>query len=368
MDYIENPVMRENAKHGYGINKSLLYVARPNTGHQFQAMHGRVAHQNAENEALGTEDSMYRQVELGRRAMDAMSIGAQAIFTSQRLTLGTGRLSDSEAQIAHAHNKWMVERFCVTDPRRRFLPCLLLQGLDMCLRIVREFAGKPNVVGFLVTNICNTAVHANRYMRPYVEIEDIGLPLAFHARPTWEDDWMQTMNRFLSVHAISFMHCNVVHLTNWVINGQPERFPKLKVMWVESGLGWVPFLMQRLDREYLKRISETPHPKKLPSGYMTEMYYSSQPLKVDHPRLLQSTMKAMKAEAQLVCFSDWSRWDFDLPGSIAPRPWLTEGTKRNILGLNTATVFNLEGRGKFRPTGMGPGQHVPSEAGGTGPH
>ena len=33
----------------------------------------------------------------------------------------------------------------------------------------------------------------------------------------------------------------MIHLTNWIINGIPERFPKLKVIWVESGLAWVPF-------------------------------------------------------------------------------------------------------------------------------
>ena len=30
----------------------------------------------------------------------------------------------------------------------------------------------------------------------------------------------------------------MIHMTNWVINGLPERFPKLKVMWIESGLTW----------------------------------------------------------------------------------------------------------------------------------
>ena len=52
------------------------------------------------------------------------------------------------------------------------------------------------------------------------------------------------------MHALSFVHYSLIHLTNWIINGLPERFPKLKVVWVESGLAWIPFLMQRLDHEY----------------------------------------------------------------------------------------------------------------------
>ena len=46
--------------------------------------------------------------------------------------------------------------------------------------------------------------------------------------------------------------------TNWLVNGMPERFPKLKTIWIESGLAWVPFLMQRLDNEWMMRSSEVP--------------------------------------------------------------------------------------------------------------
>ena len=71
----------------------------------------------------------------------------------------------------------------------------------------------------------------------------------------------------------------LVHMTNLVINGIPERFPKLKIVMVESGLAWIPFLMQRLDNEYLMRTSEAPLLKKKPSEYMAEnFYYSTQPM------------------------------------------------------------------------------------------
>jgi predicted TIM-barrel fold metal-dependent hydrolase len=43
-----------------------------------------------------------------------------------------------------------------------------------------------------------------------------------------------------------------------VVNALPERFPKLKVIWIESGLAWIPWLMQRLDSEYRMRTSEAP--------------------------------------------------------------------------------------------------------------
>lgn len=344
LEYMENPVMRANSQHDLNARGETIYVptAVPGgTGQAFQAMHGRVPHQEPQSEPVQNTD-VYREIELSRRAMEAMGIDVQVTFPTTLLGLGMARVTDAEAQVSYAYNRWMVERFCAEEPRLKFLPYLPLRDPEMCLRIVREFAGKPGVIGFLVTSIRYAPVHHNQFMRIYAEIEETGLPIAFHAGPTWDDDWMTTMNRFLSVHALSFVHCNMVHMTNWVINGLPERFPRLKVVWVESGLAWVPFLMQRLDHEYLKRTSEAPLLTRLPSEYMREMYYSSQPMECDNYDLLEATMTAIKADTQLLYASDWPHWDFDPPGSIATIPFLSDEAKRNILGLNAATLFNLE--------------------------
>jgi hypothetical protein len=100
--------------------------------------------------------------------------------------------------------------------------------------------------------------------------------------------------------------------------------------------------MQRLDSEYMMRSSEAPLLKRKPSEYMREMFYSSQPLERSNIELTEATFKAMKAETQLLFASDWPHWDFDLPNSITTLPFLDEQAKRNILGFNSARLFNLE--------------------------
>jgi predicted TIM-barrel fold metal-dependent hydrolase len=155
---------------------------------------------------------------------------------------------------------------------------------------------------------------------------------------------MKQVNRFISMHAISFCYFNMIHLTNWVINGIPERFPGLKVIWVESGLAWVPFLMQRLDHEYMMRPSECPGLKKKPSEYMREMYYSSQPMEIQDREAMECTFRMMNAETQLLYASDYPHWDFDLPSTIYDLPFLSEKGKHNILGGTAARLFKLPPR------------------------
>jgi predicted TIM-barrel fold metal-dependent hydrolase len=150
-------------------------------------------------------------------------------------------------------------------------------------------------------------------------------------------------NRFISVHALGFMWFNMVHMTNWVVNGLPERFPRLKVMWVESGLTWAYGLMQRLDHSYMMRTSDCPSLKRKPSEYMREMFYSTQPMeKPDDPSILEATFKMINAETQLVWSSDYPHWDFDLPSVIYDLPFLSEQAKRNILGGNAARLLGLD--------------------------
>ena len=98
------------------------------------------------------------------------------------------------------------------------------------------------MIGFCVTSTRNKPVHHNDYMRLYSMIEERGKPLAFHAGYHWQDPSLATVNRFLGMHALGFVWCNMVHMTNWVLNGIPERFPKLKIDMgrKRTGLGAVP--------------------------------------------------------------------------------------------------------------------------------
>jgi uncharacterized protein len=106
-----------------------------------------------------------------------------------------------------------------------------------------------------------------------------------------------------------------------------------------AGLG--TFMMRRLDHEYLMRQSDAPLLKKLPSDYMREMYYTSQPMEITDLELLEGTFRAMDAEHTLMWSSDWPHWDFDLPGRLFQLPFLSDEGRRNILGETARKVFNL---------------------------
>ena len=347
IELIDNDVIRQMGQAMMsrpGTSTALLNVQ---SGMLYQNVYGRIPHQIALAEAVdGTE--CHHFTELARRSMDAMGLDYQVVFPTPMLLLGMHPQDDIEAAVGRAYNRWLIERILPQDERIKGLLYLPFNTPRACIDIIKDFGEAKGVIGYTICATRNKPVHHDAYIPLYSLIEETGKPLAFHSGFHWGDPSFMQLNRFISMHALSFVHYNLIHLTNWVINGLPERFPKLKVVWVESGLAWVPFIMQRLDHEFMMRVCEAPMLKRPPSEYIREMYFTSQPLEKNNLQLLEATFAAMRAETQLLFASDWPHWDFDPPSAITTIPFLSDQAKRNILGLNAARVFNLEVK-RMRP-------------------
>ncbi len=92
--------------------------------------------------------------------------------------------------------------------------------------MVEDFGGQKGVVGFPVSTARYKPLYDNAYMKIYAALEERGLPLVFHAVDDWGDQSMHISNRFMAAHALGFTWFNILHMTNWLVNGMPERFPE----------------------------------------------------------------------------------------------------------------------------------------------
>ncbi len=311
-------------------------------GQNFQSMAGRVPHQSGPRET--TDDPAvagHRFVQIVRRTMDTMGVDYQVIFPTAMLLMGLSPVDGAELYLARAYNSWLRDVILPEEKRIIGMAYLPFNSPEACEALVEEFGTVQGISGFTVTSVRHAPVHSPAYMRLYSMIEETGKTLVFHSGPNWTDPSFQMLNRFISMHSLSFVHYNLIHMTNWIVNALPERFPRLNLLWVEGGLAWIPYLMQRLDHEFLMRQNEAPGLKKLPSEYIQEMYFSSQPMERVHLKALEVTMDMMHAETQLLYASDWPHWDFDPPHTITTLGFLSGQAKRNILGLNAAKLFGL---------------------------
>lgn len=344
IEYIEDPVVRAQAQEYQQIRTGgPPYGLSGDFGLKYQGVGGRIPHNDNRLETVEEKD-VHRDVVLTRRAMESFGLDYMVVFPTPMLFLGTHPQPEMEVLLGRAYNRWLEERLLPGDERIKSFMYLPFNDPEAALRTVEDFSEVKGSVGFTITSARYKPVHHNQYMKLYAALEERGMPLCFHAGYYWQDSSMALLNRFIGMHALAFVLCNLVHMTNWVLNGLPERFPKLKTIWIESGLAWIPFLMQRLDHEYMMRTSEAPLLRKVPSEYMREMYYTSQPMETDHPKALELTFEMIHAETQLLYSSDWPHWDFDPPSVIFDLPFLSEQGKRNILGENARRLLKLDER------------------------
>jgi len=340
LPFIENDVLRQLVLAGRAKGRQALMPTQVS----FQDMGGRITRYPLRSSEK-TADGKLRDVELGHRWMDAMSVDYACLFPTILLSIGLHPSTEMEIELTWAYNRWLTEKVLPqADGRYYSMLCMPFSEPDEALRQVETFGDRKHVTGFMITSVRSLPVHHNAYMKVYRAMEERGLALCFHSAINIGEPVFKSLNRFASVHALGFPFYNLLHMTNWITNGIGERFPKLPVIWIEGGLAWVPFLMQRLDHEYMLRSSEYPLLKKKPSDYMRDMYYASQPLERVDQGALECTFRMINAETQLLYASDYPHWDFDLPATIYDLPFVSERGKHNILGGTAARLFKLPPR------------------------
>jgi predicted TIM-barrel fold metal-dependent hydrolase len=129
-----------------------------------------------------------------------------------------------------------------------------------------------------------------------------------------------------------------------VFEGLFERYPMLKVIFVEGGYVWLPTFLWHLDADWKALGSEVPWVKRAPSEYVFEhCRFTTQPMESPEPqRRLLTVFEWAKAEQTLCFASDYPHFDYDSPElSLPPMP---EKLRQRIFTENARELFNLPKR------------------------
>ena len=190
----------------YGLNGDLAM--------RYQDVGGRIPHQAARSEKVDEaeiKEAGHRDLVLAKRAYEAMGIDVQVVFPTPMLFLGMHPQFDMEAILGKAYNRWQVENILKKDPKLKTMMFLPFNDPEWRWKPLRSSEMRRAVSVSLVTSVRYKAVHHNHYMKVYRALEERGLPIGFHAGYYWQDPFMMQINRFGSMHALSFVWCNVAH-------------------------------------------------------------------------------------------------------------------------------------------------------------
>ena len=183
------------------------------------------------------------------------------------------KLADHEAstEMFRIYNDWLAD-FCSHYPERHIgLACLPYGDID---------AAQKEIYRVVDTGLRGLELSCSWDMAPMYDpmweplwraADDVGLPLHFHTFPAIDPKQLANLTpetrrpAFFTV--VSGFQMNLVNIVAAIISGGVlERYPNLKVAFGESGCGWIPYMLERMDFEWEDRFTDLPMSMR-PSDY-----------------------------------------------------------------------------------------------------
>lgn len=254
-----------------------------------------------------------------RQLLDAHRISRAILIGGEVLGLGAMPDPDVAALIAAAYNDWLAEAWLAADDRYRGTIVVGAQDPALAAKEIRRSGANQRFVAVLLP-LTNILMGQRHYYPIYEAAAELGLPITVHpnsgegifrtspsmagAAPTYYVEWHTGLSQVFQANLISL-----------VCHGVFERFPTLKVVVTEGGLGWIPDVLWRLDKNVKGLRDEVPWVLRLPSEYVFDhVRFTSQPL--PEPRLRQHLhvlCDIVHADRTLMFSTDYPHWDFDNP-------------------------------------------------------
>jgi predicted TIM-barrel fold metal-dependent hydrolase len=187
------------------------------------------------------------------REQDEDGVDAEVLFGSARMMSHFYSDPDPEFQMAgiQAYNNWLAQEFVRAAPDRLIgLACMPALGVEACIEEM-ERCLKLGMRGVWL----NTMPSAGASIRPeddpfWAAAEAAGVAVHFHVRvmrqiqkPKPKGVRGDDLTGLATVGAASM----IVDLPEIISSGVHDRFPQLTWVAVETGCGWIPYILEQLD-------------------------------------------------------------------------------------------------------------------------
>ncbi len=284
------------------------------------------------------------------RAMDAQGIDAAVLYPSMGLFVPFLPELDADGSTVacRAYNDWIAE-YCATDRTRLAAVGVVPRDPQRAVDEARRIADL-GLVGVLMrpNHLGGDYLDATSWDGLYRALEDTGLVLAVHealgvrAGTTIGSD---RFDGFAARHTCSHPLEQMTAAVALLLGGVLERHPDLRVAFLESGTGWLPYWLARLDdhREWMHE-TECAGLSLTPSEYFTrQCTISSDP----EDTLAAFTISQVGAD-HVMWASDFPHPDAEFPGAVdeflEAIPDVDDTDRRAVLWETPLRFYRLEDR------------------------
>ena len=185
------------------------------------------------------------------KEMDRDGVDAEVIYG---ILAAAAKLNDREAsnEMLRIYNTWLAE-FCSHYPDRHIgLACLPYGDIEAAVAEVHRVA-KLGFRGIELSCSWDMEPMWHPLWEPlWQTIDEVGLPLHFHTFPSvspkLREQYTGLTQRALMFSSLCLFQITLANiLTALMGRGVFERYPNLRIGFGESGIGWIPYVLDRMD-------------------------------------------------------------------------------------------------------------------------
>jgi predicted TIM-barrel fold metal-dependent hydrolase len=192
--------------------------------------------------------------ELRLKDQDRDGVQAEVLYG----VLGAGsRLQDPEAaiEVCRIYNEWLRDFTKYSPDRLLGLASLPAGDVDAAVAQTRR-AGNLGLKGLEFATTHEMVPLWDPYWEPlWAAVNDVELPIHFHTTgskrgPLPENLPLRAQRAAAAVRITGFQLFTANFLMGVVYGGVLERYPQVRVVLGESGIGWIPYILDRMDYEW----------------------------------------------------------------------------------------------------------------------
>ena len=186
---------------------------------------------------------------------DRDHLDTMVLYPSLGLCAPTLRDPEFAAGFSRLYNRWIADYCASSNGRLRGIAVTPIEHGQVAIDIMRE----AKELGLVATHI-PPALQSRNLDHPdldpfYAAAVQLDMPLGIHGAPGvhFPKIGVDRFTNYIQVHCISFPFDQMAAMTALVSGGVFDRHPGLRVAFLEAGVGWVPFFIDRLHEHYEKR-------------------------------------------------------------------------------------------------------------------
>lgn len=273
--------------------------------------------------------------------MDFMGIDVSVLFCSTLLHV-PAIVEDPvlSAAICSVYNVWIAQYCEPYQDRLKGVAMLPVQGPVLAASELRRCVRDLGLVGALVPPLYGTTMLGDEHFYPiYEAAQELDVPICIHTNTSLSPA-KEYFDTFLLRHAYSSFPM-MMALGSIVARGVLDMFPRLRFVFLESGAGWVPYVMERVQDRALILPQSALGAQRSPAEYIKgdQLFYSVEPHELTTPMVAQ-----LIGDDRLVMGSDYAHWDGSAPESIRhilSRTDMSDDVKKKILSDNPTMLYKL---------------------------